>query len=152
MDQAAFNVSPSARYSRWLKVGAAVAPLIVAVLAPPPPGLSLEGQRVLAIVVAAVVLWATELVPVAVSSLLVIVLLAVTSGAKGASEAVAGFTWFRWFALMAAPYYVMMALGGVLIYLLYRPGDRGVAAPSEPLSGVGRLASPTCIRRAGALG
>lgn len=84
------------------------------------------------------------MVPVAVSSLLVIVLLAVTSGAKGASEAVAGFTWFRWFALMA--------LGGVLIYLFYRPGDRGVAAPSEPLSGGGRLASPTCIRRAGALG
>ncbi len=231
------------RSSPWVKLAAAAAVLFAILLMPAQPGLSSQGQQVLAIVAGAVVLWATEALPVAVSSLLVVVLLNVTGGVKSPSEALigfsspilyfligsqvmgaavmksglaarlagylvdrsggsprrltaqlllalpfmaflipsainrntmlipayeqvfrslsasrgdrltkvimltlgmlnplassafmtgglasmttstllGGFTWFRWFALMAAPYYLLMALGGVLIYLLYRP-------------------------------
>ncbi len=229
----------------WVKLAAAAAVLFAILLMPAQPGLSSQGQQVLAIVAGAVVLWATEALPVAVSSLLVVVLLNVTGGVKSPSEALigfsspilyfligsqvmgaavmksglaarlagylvdrsggsprrltaqlllalpfmaflipsainrntmlipayeqvfrslsaskgdhltkvimltlgmlnplassafmtgglasmttstllGGFTWFRWFALMAAPYYLLMALGGVLIYLLYRPPE-----------------------------
>ncbi|MCL4534733.1 MAG: anion permease [Bacteroidetes bacterium] len=237
------SVLGSGRSSPWVKLAAAAAVLFAILLMPAQPGLSSQGQQVLAIVAGAVVLWATEALPVAVSSLLVVVLLNVTGGVKSPSEALigfsspilyfligsqvmgaavmksglaarlagylvdrsggsprrltaqlllalpfmaflipsainrntmlipayeqvfrslsasrgdrltkvimltlgmlnplassafmtgglasmttstllGGFTWFRWFALMAAPYYLLMALGGVLIYLLYRP-------------------------------
>ena len=226
-----------------LKLAATAAGAIAVLLLPSPPGLSPEGQRVLAIVAAAVMLWATEVVPVAVSSLLVVMLLMATGVVKSPSEALAGysspivffligsmvmgtaimrsglaerlayylvhrskgsprmltaqlllamplmafvmpsainrnamlipayeqvfrtlsvgkrdplarvimltlgllnpfassafmtgglapmttstllggFTWFRWFGLMALPYYTLLALGGTMVYLLYRP-------------------------------
>ncbi len=235
----------SVKTSPWAKVAAAAVVFLALLLMPAQPGLSSEGQQVLAIVAGAVVLWATEALPVAVSCLLVVVLLNVTGGVKNPTQALigfsspilyfligsqimgaavmksglaarlagymvdrsggnprkltaqlllalpfmaflipsainrntmlipayeqvfrslsarrgdqltkvimlilgmlnplassafmtgglasmttstllGGFTWFRWFALMAAPYYLMMALGGVLIYLLYRPSE-----------------------------
>jgi di/tricarboxylate transporter len=236
------------------KLAFAAAVFLAILMVPVPSGLSVQGQEVLAIVAGAVVLWATEALPVAVSSLLVVVMLNVTGGAKSPSESLAGFsspipffligsqvmgaavmesglaarlagklversggdprkltvqlllalpfmaflipsainrntmlipayeqvfrslsvrrgdrlaqvimlilgmlnplassafmtgglasmttstllggfTWLRWFALMAAPYYLLMALGGVMIYLLYRPtketGSRPILA------------------------
>ena len=241
---------------RWLRLAAVLVVMVGVLAIPPQPGLSAEGQRVLAIVAAAVVLWATEVVPVAVSSLIVIVLLVVMGGVQNPSEALAGFsspilyfllgslamgaavmrsglaerlagqlvrrsrgsskrllgqllmgmplmafampsainrnamlipayehafrslsinrreplaksvmlvlgllnpfassalmtgglapmttstllggfTWFRWFLLMAVPYYVLLALGGILVYLLFRPppslnGEQAKGAP-----------------------
>ena len=246
----------------WIKLVAVVGATATVLFIPPQHGLSPEGQRVLAVVVASVLLWATEILPVAVSSLLAIVLLSVSGGAKTPSDAMVGFsspilyfllgsqvmgaavmksglaerlagylvdrsggspgklvaqllismppmaflipsainrntmlipcyeqvfrslsiakgdrlarmvmltlgllnplassafmtgglapmttstllggfTWFRWFALMAAPYYLLIALGGALIYLLFKPKDRpavdrfSIATHRKPLS------------------
>lgn len=236
-----------------LKLAATAIAMVAVLLLPPTPGLSTEGQRVLAIVAAAVLLWATEVVPVAVSSLLVIVLLMVFGVVKTPAEALigysspilffligsmvmgaavmrsglaerlacylvhrsqgsprgltaqlllamplmafvmpsainrnamlipayeqvfrtlsvgkrdplakvimltlgllnpfassafmtgglapmttstllGGFTWFRWFGLMALPYYILLALGGTMVYLLYRPPNPPVGYEAE---------------------
>ncbi|MHB1161110.1 MAG: SLC13 family permease [Chloroflexota bacterium] len=235
----------SSLFTDYWKIALSAAVFFGLLSMPSQPGLSSQGQGVLAIVVATVVLWATEALPVAVSSLLAVVLLNVTGGVKSPSEALVGFsspilffligsqvmgaavmqsglaerlarylvdrsqgsprrltlqlllalpfmaflipsainrntmlipayeqifrslkvskgdrlarvimlilgvlnplassafmtgglasmttstllggfTWFRWFALMAVPNYLMMALGGALIYLLHRPND-----------------------------
>ena len=45
---------------------------------------------------------------------------------------IGGMSWTRWFSLMAVPYYVILCLGGVLIYALHRKGlDRDLPAPRE---------------------
>ncbi len=242
--QAATKEPPAGSKGRdALKLVATAAAVLAVLMLPPTPGLSPEGQRVLAIVAAAVLLWATEVVPVAVSSLLVLVLLMVFGVVKSPAEALTGysstilffligsmvmgaaimrsglaerlacylvqrsqgsplklmlqlllamplmafvmpsainrnamlipayeqvfrtlkvdkgdplarvimltlgllnpfassafmtgglapmttstllggFTWFRWFGLMALPYYVLLGLGGMLVYLLHRP-------------------------------
>ncbi len=54
---------------------------------------------------------------------------------------IGGMSWTGWFALMAVPYYVMLFLGGVLTWALYRRGFRqGLPTPApghrRPLSGV----------------
>src|SRR5580765_7910052 len=54
---------------------------------------------------------------------------------------IGGMSWTGWFALMAVPYYVMLFLGGVLTWALYRRGFRqGLPTPEpghrRPLSGV----------------
>jgi anion transporter len=54
---------------------------------------------------------------------------------------IGGFSWTGWFALMAVPYYAILALGSVLIWALYRRGfDRPLtaAAPAaaRPPSGL----------------
>jgi solute carrier family 13 (sodium-dependent dicarboxylate transporter), member 2/3/5 len=50
------------------------------------------------------------------------------------------FSWSRWFALMAVPYYAILLLGGTLTYVLHRRGfRRDLTAPApvarRPLSG-----------------
>ena len=35
-----------------------------------------------------------------------------------------GFSWTRWFVLMALPFYSVLAVGGVVVYLRYRSGFR----------------------------
>jgi anion transporter len=37
------------------------------------------------------------------------------------AQALGGFTWPSWFVLLAPPYYVLLALGGLGLWLLYRP-------------------------------
>ncbi|HEX2986750.1 MAG TPA: SLC13 family permease, partial [Chloroflexota bacterium] len=246
----------------WLKLALTVLATLAVLLLPPQPGLSPEGQRVLSIVAAAVVLWATEVIPVAVSSLLVVVLLMVMGTVKSPSQALVGFsspivfflvgslamgaaimksglaerlagyllrrsggdpkwlaaqlllsmpfiafvmpsainrnsmlipayervfqtlsvgkrdplskvimltlgllnpfassafmtgglapmttstllggfTWFRWFGLMAVPYYTLLALGGLMVYLIYRPptstgpSPEVASTPHKPLT------------------
>ncbi len=269
MSNALPHSSPVTHHSLLItygKLAAATVVFLAILLMPSQSGLSREGQQVLAIVAGAVVLWATEALPVAVSCLLVVVLLNVTGGVKDPSQALigfsspilyfligsqimgaavmksglaarlagylvdrsggnprrltaqlllalpfmaflipsainrntmlipayeqvfrslsarkgdrltrvimlilgmlnplassafmtgglasmttstllGGFTWFRWFALMAVPNYLMMALGGMLIYLLYRPtetagrGKEGVTGRSPLPEGEGK--------------
>ena len=57
----------------------------------PPPGLSLAGQRVLAVAVFAIGLWCTDAIPAAVTGLLVVVGLELTGGVKGLGDALVGF-------------------------------------------------------------
>ncbi len=73
---------------RWLL------PLLgcLAVLAAPTPaGLTLEGQRVLAVVVLAIGLWGLETFPPGVTSMVVIVALVATRAVAGVREGLAGF-------------------------------------------------------------
>lgn len=81
-----------ARDTRPLKLAGAAAAFLAVLLLPPQHGLSAEGQRALAVVVAAVVMWATEAVPVAVACLAVPVLMIVTSAVRTPPEALAGFS------------------------------------------------------------
>jgi sodium-dependent dicarboxylate transporter 2/3/5 len=53
------------------------------------------------------------------------------------AQLLGGFTWLTWFVTLAPPYYVLLALGGLGIWLLHRP---------EPAHG---LAVPDALARAG---
>ncbi len=57
-----------------------------------PEGLSLEGKKVLAVVALAVILWISEAMPLAVSSLLVLFILAISRATPSVSAAFSGFT------------------------------------------------------------
>jgi hypothetical protein len=50
--------------------GPAIAFILVALFATPPTGLSMEGFRILCLVVAAVILWCMEVIPVIITSVL----------------------------------------------------------------------------------
>ena len=41
-----------------------------------------------------------------------------------ASGLLGDFSWTRWFVLMSVPFYIILAIGGILIYLTYRSGFR----------------------------
>ena len=60
-------------------------------LLPAPAGLSREAQRVLAVVVLAIGLWATEALPVGVTSMIVIIALTVSGAVPTVRDALAGF-------------------------------------------------------------
>ena len=60
-------------------------------LLPTPPGLSVAGQRVLAVMVLAIGLWCTEALPMAVTGMVVIMALVVSGGVSGFAEALVGF-------------------------------------------------------------
>ncbi|HEX7127140.1 MAG TPA: SLC13 family permease [Thermodesulfobacteriota bacterium] len=55
-----------------------------------------------------------------------------------------GFTWTSWFALMAVPYYTLIALGGLALYRLLGPFEPGHGrptvdeGPAPPLTGAER--------------
>lgn len=71
----------------------AVAVIISAVLmfGPVPAGLTRAGQRVLGIAVVAIGLWSTEMLPMGVTGMMVVVALAVSGGVSGFQEALIGF-------------------------------------------------------------
>ncbi len=60
-------------------------------IAPLPAGLSPEGQRVLAVAVLAIGLWCTDVIPAAVTGLLVVIALTLSGGVTGLGEALVGF-------------------------------------------------------------
>lgn len=60
-------------------------------LLPAPSGLSREGQRVLAVIVLAIGLWATEALPAGVTSMVVVVALVTSGGVPTVREGLAGF-------------------------------------------------------------
>jgi sodium-dependent dicarboxylate transporter 2/3/5 len=70
------NSPPSAAPTRSRLAGLAAAVVLPAllILAPTPEGLAPEGQRMAALFLAALVLWTTEAIPIAATSLLVLVL------------------------------------------------------------------------------
>jgi len=70
----------------------ALAGYLAITLANCPEGLSDEGKKLMAIMFAAVVLWAVEIVPVAVSSIIIIILLTLTNVMGSFANALAGFT------------------------------------------------------------
>ena len=58
---------------------------------PVPEGLSQAGQRVLVIAIVAIGLWGTELLPMGVTGMLVVVSLQLSGGVSGFQEALIGF-------------------------------------------------------------
>ena len=59
--------------------------------APLPAGLSPAGQRVLAVAILAIGLWCTDVIPAAVTGLLVVIALTLSGGVPGLGEALVGF-------------------------------------------------------------
>ena len=64
---------------------------IMVMCIPAPAGLSRAGQRVLGITILAIGFWSTELIPMGVTGMLVVVSLVVSGGASGFQEALIGF-------------------------------------------------------------
>ena len=86
------DVPGSPRPSRALALAAIVFVLAIAVaLAPTPAGLSLAGHRVLAVVVLAIGLWATDALPAGVTSMVVVIALVLSGGVPTIRDALAGF-------------------------------------------------------------
>jgi len=77
---------------RWGRLLFAAAAYSAVRVAPAPADLSASGQQVLAIVAVAVVLWATEALPVALSSLVLLILLGAAAGLPSLTQAFIGFT------------------------------------------------------------
>ncbi|HCL25895.1 MAG TPA: hypothetical protein DHW65_06065 [Dehalococcoidia bacterium] len=83
------NVRPSALAFR---IGLPVAVFLAIILAPNPEGLSDQGQRALAVMALAVVLWATETLHIAVTGLLGIILLVLFDAVEDTGAALYGFS------------------------------------------------------------
>jgi solute carrier family 13 (sodium-dependent dicarboxylate transporter), member 2/3/5 len=60
-------------------------------LLPTPAGLTLQGQRVLAVAALAIGLWCTEVLPMGVTGMLVVIALVLVGGVPGYQEALVGF-------------------------------------------------------------
>jgi anion transporter len=90
------NIPPGLAVSRnkglALKLAAPILAFTVVMLAPTPAGLTDEGQRALAVMALAVVLWTTEALPIAVTGLVGIVLLVLTGAVPDISDAFYGFS------------------------------------------------------------
>lgn len=88
------NSGPSAGKDEWraLWITAFLAGLSVVLMAlPTPAGLSVAGQRVLAVAVMAIGLWCTDAIPAAVTGILLIIALVLSRGVPGLPEALVGF-------------------------------------------------------------
>ena len=57
-----------------------------------------------------------------------------------ASSLIGDFSWTRWFVLMAVPFWVILVVGGLAVFLLYRSGFGGFAWAHEE-RGAGALAA-----------
>ncbi len=75
-----------------LQIAAPLLVFAVILLVPAPPGLSAEGQRALAVMGLAVVLWATEALPVALTGLIGVVLLMLLGAVPDEVTALYGFS------------------------------------------------------------
>src|SRR5207253_1578772 len=110
---------------------------------PPAAGLDRAGQTVLGIAAAMALLWALDAAPLGVTSLLALVLLGTVPGLRPtqvfggfafpvvflltggiasmtAASLLGGFSWLRWFVLMAVPYYALLTLGAIALWLTSR--------------------------------
>lgn len=100
------NRSWTDRYMPFVWMGIAVAAMLTIMLLPPMDGVSVAGQRALAILVFAVIMWMTEAVSYPISSVMILVLIALAIGfspdpdnpgdilgtSGGLSAALAGFS------------------------------------------------------------
>ena len=75
-----------------LKVAAAVAVLLALLLAPMPESLGRPGQIALAVMALVVVLWVTEVIPIAVTGLVGVLLMALLGAVSGIGPALYGFS------------------------------------------------------------
>jgi len=80
------------RIKAYLKISLPVVVFFLLLLMPRPQGLSLMGQRVIAVTAVAVVLWITEAAHMAVVGLLTVVLLTITSAVPSMGNALYGFS------------------------------------------------------------
>ncbi|MHB8575236.1 MAG: SLC13 family permease [Dehalococcoidia bacterium] len=55
-----------------------------------------------------------------------------------AAQAIGGFTWLTWFRALAPPYYLLLALGGVAVWVYARP-ERDITVDAEAQVGPGKL-------------
>ena len=88
------NGGPNASKNEWraLLITVFLAGLSVALMAlPTPAGLSVAGQRVLAVAVLAIGLWCTDAIPAAVTGILLVIALVLSRGVPGLPEALVGF-------------------------------------------------------------
>ncbi len=83
---------PAFRSLAAAKLGFAVAVFLGILLAPTPDGLSEPGQRALAVMVLAVILWATEAIPIAVVGVVGVVLLVLVGAVPDFGTALYGFS------------------------------------------------------------
>ena len=75
-----------------LKLGAAFLLFLIVLFMPAPDGLSPEGQKALAVMTLAVVLWATEALPISVTGMIGVLLLVVLGAVPGILEGLYGFS------------------------------------------------------------
>lgn len=75
-----------------VKLGLPLAAFAVVLLLPRPDGLSVEGQRALAVMALAVGLWATDALPLAVTGMAGVILLALLGAVPGIEAALYGFS------------------------------------------------------------
>jgi len=88
------NNAPDGVKGEWraLLITVLLAGLSVGLMAlPTPAGLSVAGQRVLAVAVLAIGLWCTDAIPAAVTGILLVIALVLSRGVPGFPEALVGF-------------------------------------------------------------
>ncbi len=73
-------------------IGAAVALCAALIVAPSPEGLPEAGKRAIAVAVLVIMLWCTEALAAAITSLILVVALALTGATPGIPQALAGFS------------------------------------------------------------
>ena len=59
-----------------------------------------------------------------------------------ASSLMGGFSWTGWFVLMAPPFYAMLAVGGVILFLIYRSGFTVNGGPAMESLTLGPIQTP----------
>jgi len=92
------------------RIASAFLLFFIFILLPPFAGLSPQGQRVIAIVLLAIVLWATEALPVAISSIVVLILLGITKSVPSANDLFHGFRSPILYFMVG-----VMAMGGAIV-------------------------------------
>ena len=85
-------MAPAFRGGTAVKLLLAAAVFLAILLMPAPAGLTEQGQRALAVMVLAVILWATEAIPVPVAGVGGVVLLALLGAVPGLAPALYGFS------------------------------------------------------------
>ena len=88
----ASSPAPASGFRLAWTVGVAVALCAALIAAPAPAGLPEAGKRVIAVAVLVIALWCTEALPAAVTSLILVVALALTGAVPGIPAALAGFS------------------------------------------------------------
>jgi anion transporter len=96
--------------NQTLKIAAAFLLFFLFILLPPFAGLSAQGQRVIAVVLLAIVLWATEALPVGVTSILILILLGGTKSVPSVGDLFHGFISPILYFLVG-----VMAMGGAIV-------------------------------------
>ncbi len=59
-----------------------------------------------------------------------------------ASALIGDFSWTRWFVLMAPPFYAMLAVGGVILFFMYRSGFTADGGPTSSNLTLGPVTTP----------